>query len=121
MNPFGPMYYGEKVKLRALEMSDLDSIMKGWNNFEMRRFLASALPMSQHVEREWLEKASKARPWQDGALNLAIEDKKTGEFLGTTGIFDISKQMQRAEFGIAIHNPDNFGKGYGTDATKVML
>ena len=115
------MYYGEKVKLRALEMSDLDNIMKGWNNFEMRRFLASALPMSENVEREWLEKASKARPWQDGALNLAIEDKNTGEFLGTTGIFDISKQMQRAEFGIAIHNPDNFGKGYGTDATKVML
>ena len=115
------MYYGEKVKLRALEMSDLDNIMKGWNNFEMRRFLAGAIPMSRNVEIEWLEKASKAKPWQDGALNLVIEDKKTSEFLGTTGIFNISKQTQRAEFGIAIHSPENWGKGYGTDATKVML
>jgi RimJ/RimL family protein N-acetyltransferase len=29
--------------------------------------------------------------------------------------------MQRAEFGIAIHSPENWGKGYGSDATKVML
>ena len=115
------MYYGEKVKLRALEMSDLDNIMKGWNNFEMRRFLSGAMPMSQNMEREWLESVTKERPWKDGRITLAIEDKKTGEFLGSTGIFDISKQTQRAEFGIAIHNPDNWGKGYGTDATKVML
>ncbi|MHA2602435.1 MAG: GNAT family N-acetyltransferase [Candidatus Thorarchaeota archaeon SMTZ1-83] len=115
------MYYGEKVKLRALEMSDLDNIMKGWNNFEMRRFLAHAMPMSQNAEREWLERATKAKPWQDGNITLAVEDKKTAEFLGTVSLFDMSKQMQRAEFGIAIHNPENFGKGYGTDATKVML
>ncbi|MHA2193937.1 MAG: GNAT family N-acetyltransferase [Candidatus Thorarchaeota archaeon] len=89
------MYYGEKVKLRALDMSDLENIMKGWNNFEMR--------------------------WQDGSITLAIEDKKNGEFLGTAGIFDINKQTQRAEFGIAIHSPENWGKGYGTDATRVML
>ena len=115
------MYYGERVKLRALEMSDLDNIMKGWNNFEMRRFLNGAMPMSQNMEKEWLEKATKAKPWQDGSITLAIEDKKTGEFLGTAGIFDINKQTQRAEFGIAIHSPENWGKGYGTDATKVML
>ncbi len=102
-------------------MSDLDSIMKGWNNYEMRRFLSSAIPMSQNAEREWLERATKAKPWQDGVIILAIEDKKTADFLGTVSLFDISKQMQRAEFGIAIHNPDNWGKGYGTDAAKVML
>jgi RimJ/RimL family protein N-acetyltransferase len=36
-------------------------------------------------------------------------------------LFDISKEHQRAEFGIAIHNPDNLGQGYGTDTTRVML
>ena len=60
-------------------------------------------------------------PWKDGGIVLAIEDKSTNSFLGTTSFFGISKQHQRAEFGIAIHNPENFGKGFGTDATKVML
>ena len=54
-------------------------------------------------------------------MTLSIEDKKTGEFLGTVSFFDISKQHKSAEFGIAIHKPDNLGRGYGTDTTRVML
>jgi RimJ/RimL family protein N-acetyltransferase len=115
------MYFGEKVHLRALELEDLDIILENWNNLEMRQFLATAWPMSKNVERKWLERVTTMDPWKDGGLALAIEDKKTREFLGTVSFFDISKQSQCAEFGIAIHKPENFGKGYGTDATKVML
>lgn len=115
------MYYGEKVHLRALELEDLDGVMENWNNLEMRQFLATAWPMSKNVERKWLERVTTMDPWKDGGMVLAIEDKKTREFLGTTSFFDISKQNQRAEFGIAIHNPENFGRGYGTDAVRLML
>ena len=109
------------VKLRALEMEDLDTILKYFNNLELRQYLATAWPMSRNAERQWLERATMQNPWKDGGLVLAIEDKKTKEFLGTVSLFDISKQHQRAEFGIAIHNPDNLGKGYGTDTARVML
>jgi ribosomal-protein-alanine N-acetyltransferase len=115
------MYYGEKVRLRALELEDLDVVMENWNNLEMRRFLATTWPMSKNAERKWLERVTTMDPWRDGGMVLAIEDKKTQEFLGTASFFDISKQSQRAEFGIAIHNPENFGKGYGTDTVRVML
>lgn len=115
------MYVGKKVRLRALEMDDLDSIMEHWNTYLTRRFLYSAVPMSRGAEKEWLENASKSRPWKDGELTLAIEEKETAEFLGTVSLMDISKQHRRAEFGIAIHNPQNHGRGYGTDATRVML
>lgn len=115
------MYYGELVRLRALEMEDLDIILEHWNNFEMRQYLAGALPMSKNAEKQWLERAIIMDPWRDGGIVLAIEDKKTNAFLGTVSFFDISKQHRRAEYGIAIHDPSNFGKGYGTDATRVML
>jgi RimJ/RimL family protein N-acetyltransferase len=115
------MYYGEKVKLRALEMEDLDVILKYWNNLELRQYLSSQIPMSRNAERKWLERSTTIDPWRDGKMTLTIEDKKTGEFLGTGGFFDISKQNRSAEFGIAIINPENFGKGYGTDATRVIL
>jgi len=118
---FETMYYGEKVRLRAIEMSDLDEIMKHWNTYETRRFLYSAIPHSEEHERKWLEEATTSRPWNSGSMVLAIEDKKSGQFLGTVGLDSISTQHGRAEFGIAIHNPENHGKGYGTDATKVML
>jgi RimJ/RimL family protein N-acetyltransferase len=115
------MYYGELVKLRALEMDDLDTILKYFNTLELRQYLATAWPMSKNAERKWLERVTMMNPWRDGEMVLAVEDKKTGAFLGTVAFFDISKQHQKAEFGIAIHNPDNLGKGYGTDTTKVML
>ena len=115
------MDYGEKVRLRALEMEDLDNIMKHWNNLEMRQFLSNQVPMSRNTERKGLERSTTLDPWRDGQMTLAIEDKNSGEFLGTTGLFGISKQSSRAEFGIAIHNPEKYGKGYGTDATRVML
>ena len=115
------MYYGEKVRLRALEMEDLDIIMSHWNNLELRQYLTNQIPMSRNAERQWLERSTTMDPWRDGGMTLAIEDKKTGDFLGTVGLFDISKQNRRAEFGIAIHKPENLGRGYGTDATRVML
>ncbi|MFW9962446.1 MAG: GNAT family N-acetyltransferase [Candidatus Sifarchaeia archaeon] len=115
------MYYGEKVTLRALEIEDLDDIMKYWNNLELRQYLNSQTPMSRHAERQWLERATTTDPWKDGGLTLAIEDKKNREFLGTVSLFTISKQHKAAEFGIAIHNPENLGRGYGTDAIHVML
>lgn len=115
------MYYGEKVRLRALEMEDLDVILEHFNNLEIRQFLNSQIPMSRNAERQWLERSTTMDPWKDGGMTLAIEDKKTGEFLGTVSLFGISKQHKRAEFGIAVHKPENLGKGYGTDATRVML
>jgi RimJ/RimL family protein N-acetyltransferase len=115
------LYYGDLVKLRALELTDLDIILKYWNNLEIRRFLGSTLPNSYEAEKAWLERATKLDPWRDGELVLAIEDKQTGEFIGTTSLFDISRQHRHAEFGIALHNPANLSKGYGTDTARVML
>ncbi|MFX0056351.1 MAG: GNAT family N-acetyltransferase [Promethearchaeota archaeon] len=115
---FHHMYYGTLVALRALEMSDLDAIEQHWNSWELRRTIGVPLPVSRH---EWLEFATKANPWKDGELNLAIVEKKTAEFLGTIGLRDIAFPHRRAEFGISIHNPKNRSRGYGTDATRVML
>ncbi|MGQ4912113.1 MAG: GNAT family N-acetyltransferase [Candidatus Thorarchaeota archaeon] len=115
------MYDGESVRLRALEMEDLDDIMSHWNDLELRRFLSSTWPHSRRAEHQWLEQATTLDPFKDGQMVLAIEDKKTNRFLGTVAFFDISKHHSRAEFGIAIHSPQDLGKGYGTDATRVML
>jgi RimJ/RimL family protein N-acetyltransferase len=115
------MYEGKLVRLRALEMDDLDPLMKYINNVETRRYLGSQLPNSRKSEQEWLESSTTADPWKDGRITLAIEDKKSGDFLGTISFFDISKQNRHAEFGIAVWNTESQNKGIGTDATITML
>jgi RimJ/RimL family protein N-acetyltransferase len=115
------MYYGEKVRLRAMELTDLPEIMKHWNTYETRKFLLIQVPMSENAERKWLETVSVVNPWRDGHMVLAIEDKRTHQFLGSVSLENINAQHRRAEFGIAIHDPRNLSKGYGTDAAKVIL
>ena len=115
------MYFGEKVKIRALEMTDLPAIMKHWNNWENRRSTDMVMPRSELTEQKWLEKVSTPNPWRDGYVFFAIEDKISGEYLGTTTLQQVHANYRSAEYGIMIHNPDNFGKGYGTDTTRVML
>lgn len=115
------MYFGEKVRLRAIEMSDLPHIMKHWNTYETRKFLLSAVPYSENAERKWLEEVTTANPWKDGIVVFAVEDKRTGQFLGTVTLDRINPQNRRAELGIALHDPANLGKGYGTDTVRVML
>ncbi len=78
------------------------------------QYAAHAVAMSRAKERVVLERMSKSDPWIDGDLSLAIEDKKSGECLGSVGLHRISKQNRNAELGIVILDPKNFGKGYGT-------
>jgi RimJ/RimL family protein N-acetyltransferase len=112
------MYYGKKVKLRGLELSDVDNIMKYWNDFEMRENLYSQIPYSREEEEEWIRSTWKSRSQANGYV-FAIETHD-GEWLGTTGLHGVNQINRSADFGIAIHRKDLWGKGYGTDATITM-
>jgi len=115
------MYYGDLTYIRAVEPSDIDEVLKYWNDLNFRRNLGPPIPWSRNYLETWLEKRVDADPWRDKMLELAITDKKSGEFLGFVHLEDIKRPHNRAEFGISIQDPDKQSKGYGTDATLVML
>jgi RimJ/RimL family protein N-acetyltransferase len=115
------MYTGQLVRLRALEMTDLDDILQFFNTLELRRFLGPSIVRSKKYMEQWLEKVSTWDPWKDGHLFLAIEKKDTQEFLGIAHLEDIMFPHNRAEVGISIYDPEKRGKGYGTDAMLVLL
>lgn len=115
------MYYGEYVCLRALEMSDLDSIMRFYNEWHLRRWTGVPIPKSRRLMQQWMEENVVVDPWRDGVVYFALTDKKTGEFLGVARFYDVKLPHRRASLGVSIYNPDQRLKGYGTDATQVML
>jgi RimJ/RimL family protein N-acetyltransferase len=114
------MYEGEKVRLRSIELSDLDAIMENWNNLKLREFLSNPIPFARDEEKEWIKSTWDARK-TGRAYQFAIENKETKEFLGTAGLFDFDNIAKTCELGIAIHAEKNWGKGYGTDTMKVLL
>ena len=115
------MYTGKLVHLRALEMSDIDDILKFQNTLELRRFLGPPIARSRKYMEEWLQKVSVWDPWKDGHLYMAICEKTTGRFLGGAALQDILFPHNRAELSVSIYNPGDRGKGYGTDAVMVLL
>ncbi|MGY5855015.1 MAG: GNAT family protein [Candidatus Thorarchaeota archaeon] len=115
------MYTGDLVRLRALEMTDLDDTLKFYNTLELRRFLGPPIVRSKKYMEQWLQKVSIWRPMRDGHLYLAVEEKETNEFLGVARIEDVRLPHNRGEVGISINNPERRGKGYGTDAMLVLL
>ncbi|MFW9810434.1 MAG: GNAT family N-acetyltransferase [Candidatus Thorarchaeota archaeon] len=115
------MYHGELVTLRALEMSDLDHILRFFNTLELRKFLGPPIVRSKKYLEQWLRNVSVWSPWRDGHLYLAVEEKDTKSFLGIARIEDIRLPHNRGEVGISIYDPAMRGKGYGTDAMLVLL
>lgn len=115
------MYYGEFVCLRALEESDIDSMLLHWNTWELRHTIGVPLPRSRAAMEDWFVRTSKTNPWKDGELTLAITEKTSGEFLGVAGIRAVRSPHNRGRIGISIYNPEDRSKGYGTDATRVLL
>jgi len=116
------MIEGKRVRLRNFELSDLDEVMKHWNNLELRNLVGSADrgPVSRNDEEEWIKSTWKQRQERKG-FTFAIETVADGRLMGGTGLFDIDWTSRSAMFGISIYDAKKWGKGYGQESTSLVL
>ncbi len=114
------MFEGKMVRLRSFELEDLDSIMQQWNKINLRRELGPIVPHSRKEREDWIRKT-----WVDRrngkAYAFAIDDLKTGEFLGHCILNNVRSINRTASISVAIYDENNRSKGYGTDAVRVLL
>ncbi len=111
---------GKLVRLRAYEKSDLDSIMKWINDEEVTDFLAGGMltyPVSSITEEKYIE--STAQP-SDTNKSFVIETLE-GKYLGGTAFHAINWLNRSAGLGITIGDKSCWGRGYGTDAMRLMM
>ena len=109
---------GENIYLRPYdETLDLNMIHAGENNPSVREtlFLFSPLTKFQAKDKitEWVEK--------NDTIIFTICEAKTDIPIGITGLFRIDSVSRAATFYIAIYNPEFWSKGYGKEATKLVL
>ena len=74
--------------------------------------------MSEAAEERWFDSMLTRQGTTD--LNLVICLNADDRAIGTIGLNAIDQADGTAEFGIAIGEPDEWGKGYGTDATRAI-
>jgi diamine N-acetyltransferase len=115
------MYCGELTCLRPLEHEDIDWLLEHYNTIELRQYTGVPLPRSRSKMELWLTSAAVENPWKDGHLTLAVDNKQAKEPLGVVRLEDIREPHRRARFGLSIYNPAQRERGFGTEATRVML
>jgi RimJ/RimL family protein N-acetyltransferase len=114
------MLEGELVRLRALELDDLERCYRWLNDREVAHFIEGGrYPLSMAHERDWLENAVRNRSSFFNVL-LAIETKD-GVHIGNIGLHEGSPEHRTANLGIMIGEKDYWSKGYGADAIRTVL
>ena len=114
------MYKGKLVKLRAYREEDIERSVKFVNDEEVVKLLFTAIPFptTKWDEEKWL-KSNK----EDGDLtrDFAIEDLENGNYIGGCSINQCDVKNRNCTIGIMIGDKDYWGKGYGSDALKVLV
>jgi RimJ/RimL family protein N-acetyltransferase len=107
---------GELVSLGPLRREHLPLYLRWINDFGTTRTLAvPCAPMTMERETAWYEKAA-LEPHA-----FTIYERATARPIGNCGLHGVDWPNRAATVGIMIGEPDARGRGYGTEAMRLLL
>jgi RimJ/RimL family protein N-acetyltransferase len=114
------MIYGQRIRLRHIERTDLEKYLEWINDPEVRHALATFLPMSMAEEEIWFEASLERDPLK---RPFAIELNENGEWIhiGGCGFHEINERARHAELGIMIGAKEYWGQGLGADVMSTLM
>lgn len=109
-------FQGELVGLGPIRREFVPLYLRWINDFETTRYLdIQPRPMTLEQETAWYEQASTGE-----GIIFTIYEIATGRPVGNCDIQNLSLRNRRAEVGILIGEPETRGKGYGTEAMRLL-
>jgi RimJ/RimL family protein N-acetyltransferase len=114
----GEVARGERVVLREKRLGDAVNDYRWRSNGQLTRYdAARPLTMSfQEYLAFYREELLYPSPYR---RTLAIEDEK-GRHIGNVMYYNVDALRQDAEIGITIGETESWGRGYGTEALRVL-
>lgn len=112
-----PTLTGERVRLRPFHEDDLESLWGMLNEPEGRRLTGT----HQEFTREAAERWYRSRGDQGDRVDLIIADLHNDACVGEVVLSGIDRANRSCGFRIALSDPSVYGKGYGTEATRLIL
>lgn len=111
-----PFLVSERLYLRPLEPAQDNHLYSTWlNDEEIRRYF-SIYPTSDTRSKERLENLYKSF----NHIILGVALKENNRLIGLVGLKDINLLNQSSEFYVILDRSVH-GKGYGTEATRLMI
>lgn len=112
------MLTGKKIKLRALETSDLDFLYTLENNTNFWEYGNTQTPLSKFVLKQYLDNSLKDI-YEVQQLRLVITTLEN-EVLGLIDLYDFDPKNKRVGIGIVIAEKINRGKGFALEAVQLL-
>ncbi|NSW53152.1 MAG: GNAT family N-acetyltransferase [Anaerolineae bacterium] len=114
------MIYGKRLRLRALERSDLPLFVRWLNDPEVTDNLLIGHPFSMDTENQWYE-GMLQRSQYERPLVIELRSGENWQMIGNLSLMDISWQHRSAELGIVIGEKSAWNQGYGTEAIQLLV
>jgi RimJ/RimL family protein N-acetyltransferase len=112
-----PFRVSRRIYFRPLEKTDAPLVQGWFNDPEVTRQLLTYRPISLLAEEALLE--GLARSETDVAVMIVV--RETDRPIGTVALHVEAGPHRQARFGIALGAKDEWGKGYGSEATALMV
>jgi [ribosomal protein S5]-alanine N-acetyltransferase len=111
-----PYRVGLDIYLRPLARSDAGNLVVWVNDEEVTGHLLLRRPVSLEAEEAFID--GLARSQEDLVVGIAL--RKSDRLIGVAGLHRIDWVNRHASFGIFIGDKSEWGKGFGTEATRLM-
>lgn len=113
------MFDGKLVRLRGYRKEDISLKLSYINDPEVMRYLESGIPypLTLNEEIKWFEAISAFKD----SYRFAIEAIDSSHYIGECGINSIDWKNSVASAVIFIGDKEYRGKGFGTEAMKILL
>ena len=109
---------GSQVIVSSLRLEHTPILKKWFNDSELCKYMAPYSDSEEYSEEKIIEDFIIAN---HGDIDLIISEKESKKDIGYCSIYDINRSNQSAEISILIGEKEFQGKGYGTEAVKIML
>jgi RimJ/RimL family protein N-acetyltransferase len=113
------MLRGAKVLLRAVTRADVPQLHE-WRDLHAEWPLGSDSPHVPTLIEDVMKDFDEGRSWRSSPQQVSFGVEAEGVLIGYVTLWGIDTFNRRAHLGIGF-GPDSRGKGYGSDACRVLL
>jgi diamine N-acetyltransferase len=110
---------GENIKLRALELQDIEFLYKWENDTSIWQVSNTVTPVSRLALEQYLETAQ-YDIYTTKQLRLVIENF-TPDVIGCIDLFDFDPNNRRAGIGVLVAENGHRNKGCASEALKLLI
>ncbi|MBN1903059.1 GNAT family N-acetyltransferase [Candidatus Sumerlaeota bacterium] len=112
-----PFIIGDKIFLRAVEIEDAELLMRCNNQPEVQTTFFIAFPTNIYRQEQEIQRLYEQKDY----IPFVICEKENDMAIGLTAFHRVDLVSRAAVFSIRIAYEEVWGKGYGSEATRLMV